>query len=94
MSTIGKFFADHWKKLLGGGIAVAGAFIPALAPLIPLGTLLVGTDFQVGSQVGTRLGAGAKKVISHKDIAALSADELAALADAARLLKEQAPPAP
>ena len=80
------FWENHWRKVLGGALAVAGVFVPALLPLAPLGTLILGSDFQVGSKVGTAIGAGAKKVVNHES---LSAEELQALADAAQSATEK-----
>ncbi len=75
---------DNWKKLLGIAVGASGVFYPPLLPVTTLlGGLIIGTDFQVGSEVGSAIGKGAKKVVNHET---LSADELQALADAARLL--------
>lgn len=60
---MGNWFKKHWKKLAGAGIAIAGAFIPGAQPLIPFGAVLFGADFQVGAQVGTPIGKGAKDLV-------------------------------
>lgn len=54
---------SHWKKVLGISVGIVGAFTPLAPVLIPVGALVLGTDFQVGSQVGTPLGQAAKDVV-------------------------------
>ena len=55
------FLKKHWKKGLGLIVGIVGAFTPAAAVLIPVGTLLIGTDFQVGASAGTPVGRAAKE---------------------------------
>jgi len=79
MNSVTAFFKAHWKKLLGGAVAVAGSFFPEVAlPAQVLGGVILGSDFQVGSSIGTPVGQAAKRVAdTHK---ALSQDELMQLA--------------
>jgi hypothetical protein len=82
MGKLKRFASKHWKKILGGAVAVAGAFVPPLAPLIPIGTLLFGSDFQLGSSVGTPIGAAGKRVAEGAELTkALSPEQLRELAD-------------
>lgn len=84
MNTIGNFFADHWRKLAGiavGALCAIPVLTPFALPIVGLGGLIFGSDFQVGATVGTPLGAGAKDVVNHRT---LTAEELQTLADAAR----------
>jgi hypothetical protein len=74
------FLSKHWKKLLGGAVAVAGAFVPGLQPLIPVGALILGSDFQLGSSIGTPLGAGAKRVVEKHE--SLSGHDLQVITEA------------
>jgi hypothetical protein len=81
MGAIRDFLARHWRKILGGAIAVAGVVYPPLAPLVPLGTLVIGSDFQLGASIGTPVGAAAKKLAQAHE--GLSAADLEALRKAA-----------
>lgn len=51
---------SHWKKIVGAGVAIAGWFVPELAPLQIVGGIVLGSDFQVGTALGTPIGKGAK----------------------------------
>jgi hypothetical protein len=82
MGKLKRFASKHWKKILGVTVTVAGAFVPPLAPLVPIGTLLFGSDFQWGSSIGTPIGAGAKRVVEGAEITkALTPEQLRELAD-------------
>jgi hypothetical protein len=66
-----------WRKVLGLGLTVAGAFVPALAPLAVVGAGIFGSDFQVGASIGTPIGAAAKQVAdTHKLLTAAESQEL------------------
>lgn len=54
------FLKKHWKKFAGAAVAAVGAFVPGLQPLIPVGALLFGTDFQIGVSAGTPIGKAAR----------------------------------
>lgn len=57
---------SHWKKLLGIAVGVVGVFYPPLAPVLgPLGGVIVGSDFQVGTQLGTPVGGAAKDLVKQ-----------------------------
>jgi hypothetical protein len=54
------FLKRHWKKAAGVVVAAVGVFVPGLQPLIPIGGMLFGSDFQIGASAGTPLGKAAK----------------------------------
>lgn len=57
------FLKKHWKKIVGVAVAVSGVFYPpALAVTVPLGSSLFGSDFQLGTQIGTPIGQSAKEL--------------------------------
>lgn len=56
---------DHWRKLAGIAIATAGYFYPPLIPLTTIGGIILGSDFQVGSKMGTPLGPAAKQLVDQ-----------------------------
>lgn len=57
---------SHWKKLAGIAVGAASVFYPPLAPiLVPLGSAIIGSDFQVGSQLGTPVGSAAKDMVKQ-----------------------------
>jgi hypothetical protein len=60
------WLASHWKKLLGVAVGIAGVFYPPLAPVLgPLGGVIVGSDFQIGTQLGTPIGGDAQKLVEQ-----------------------------
>lgn len=82
------WFKRNWLKLAGASVAVVGAFVPGLQPLIPLGGVIFGTGFQVGASIGTPIGQSAKRVAeTHDVLAELNAEQVAALVKLAKEFK-------
>lgn len=59
------FLKRNWQKLLGIAIGACAA-IPALehyaGPLLGVGGLIVGADFQLGAKLGTPIGKAAQEL--------------------------------
>lgn len=78
----------NWVKLAGASVAVVGAFVPGLQPLVPLGGVIFGTGFQVGASIGTPIGQSAKRVAeTHDVLSELNAKQLEQLVKLAKEFK-------